>query len=186
MKRDEIIEAIAKLFKEKGFHNASINDISERVGLRGGSLYYHIKSKEDAFFKICAEGMNIYLAELEKIMATDDDPKTKLKNIVEIHVDHFADNFSKAAVSLIEFRALGDDYRKRYNEKRIKIESYIKDVLREGVDKGAFRKGDIKLMSFAILGMLNWMVIWYNPEGKWGPSKLKKEFGKMILSGIEK
>ena len=186
MNRDEIIEAIAELFKEKGFHNASINDISERVGLKGGSLYYHIKSKEDALFKICAEGMNSYLAELEKIMVTDDAPKKKLKHIIDIHVDHFANNFPKAVVSLIEFRALGDNYRKRYNEKRITIESYIKDVLRDGMDKGVFRKGDIKLMSFAVLGMLNWMVVWYNPEGKWGPSKLKKEFTKMILSGIEK
>jgi len=186
MNRDEIIEAIAELFKEKGFHNASINDISERVGLKGGSLYYHIKSKEDALFKICAEGMNLYLAELEKIMVTDDAPKKKLKHIIEIHVDHFANNFPKAVVSLIEFRALGDNYRKRYNEKRITIESYIKDVLRDGMDKGVFRKGDIKLMSFAVLGMLNWMVVWYNPEGKWGPNKLKKEFTKMILSGIEK
>ena len=186
MNRDEIIEAIAELFKEKGFHNASINDISERVGLKGGSLYYHIKSKEDALFKICAEGMNLYLAELEKIMVADDAPKKKLKNIIDIHVDHFANNFPKAVVSLIEFRALGDNYRKRYNEKRITIESYIKDVLREGIDEGVFRKGDIKLMSFAVLGMLNWMVVWYNPEGKWGPNKLKKEFTKMILSGIEK
>lgn len=186
MNRDEIIEAIAELFKEKGFHNTSITDISEKVGLKGGSLYYHIKSKEDALFKICAEGMKTYLIELEKIMESGDDPKTKLKNIVEIHVDHFVNNFSKAVVALIEFKALGDDYRKRYNEKRFAIESHIMNVLREGMDEGAFRKGDVKLMCFAILGTLNWMVIWYNPKGKWGPNKLKEEYARMILSGIEK
>jgi hypothetical protein len=54
------------------------------------------------------------------------------------------------------------------------------------MDKNIFRKGDIKFMSFAILGMLNWMVIWYNPKGAWPPDKLKREFTKMILSGVEK
>jgi len=186
LNRNEIIKAIAKLFKEKGYHNTSISDISQKVGLKGGSLYYHIKSKEDALFKICADAMNAYLAKLEKIIETDDDPKTKLKNIVESHVDYFANNFSKAVVSLMEFKALGGDYRKREKEKRSSIELHIRDVLIEGIDKGVFRKGDVKLMSFGILGMLNWIAVWYNPEGKWGPSKLKKEFVKMILSGIEK
>ena len=186
MNREEIITAIAELFKEKGYHNTSINDISQKVGLKGGSLYYHIKSKEDALYKICADGMNAYLANMEIIMGTKDNPKTKLKNIVDNHIDHFSSNLPKLVVALIEFKALGDDYRKLYNEKRNAIELHVQNLLREGMDKGEFRQGDIKFMTFAVLGMLNWMIIWYNPEGKWSPKKLKNDFFKMILSGVEK
>jgi len=186
MDRDEIFEAIAQLFKEKGYYNTSIKDISQKVGLKGGSLYYHIKSKEDALFKICEDAIDTLLANLEMITKTHDDPKTKLRKIVENHIDYFMNNLYKTSVFLIETKALGDDYQKRYTEKRDKFESHIRNVLREGMKKGVFRKGDIKFMTFTILGMLNWMVIWYNPEGKWGPNKMKKEFFKMILSGIEK
>ena len=169
MNRDEIFEAIAKLFKEKGFYNTSIKDISEKVGLKGGSLYYHIKSKEDALFKICEDAINTHLANLEKIAETHDDPKTKLKKIVENQIDYFTNNFYKTSVFLIETKALGDNYQKLYTEKRDRFESHVRRVLREGMKKGVFRKGDVRFMTFAILGMLNWMVIWYDPEGKWAP-----------------
>jgi len=185
MDRDDIFESIARLFKEKGFYNTSIKDISEKVGLRGGSLYYHIKSKEDALFKICEDAINTHLNSMERIAKTDDDPKTKLRNIVETHIDYFTNNLYKTSVFLIETKALGDKYQKLYTKKRDRFESHIRNVLREGMKKGVFRKGDIKFMSFAILGMLNWMVIWYDPEGKWGANKLKREFSEMILSGIE-
>jgi AcrR family transcriptional regulator len=185
MERDEIFKVIAKLFKEKGFYNTSIKDISEKVGLKGGSLYYHIKSKEDALFRICEDAINRLLSDLERIVQTDDDPKTKLTKIVENHIKYFINNFYETSVFLIETKALGDNYQKMYTHKRDRFEFHIRNVLREGMRKGVFRKGDIKLMAFAILGMMNWMVIWYNPEGKWGANKIKKELLQIIFSGIE-
>ena len=185
MDRNEILKIIAGLFKKRGFYNTSIKDISEKVGLRGGSLYYHIKSKEDALFDICENAINNLLTELERIVKTDDEPEEKLKKIIENQIDYFIKDFYETSVFLIETKALGDEYQKTYTGKRDKFESHIRNVLREGMKKGVFRKGDIKLMSFAILGMLNWMVIWYNPTGKWGPDKIKKEFTKIIFSGIE-
>jgi len=186
MDKHEIFEAIAKLFKEKGFYNTSIKDISESVGLKGGSLYYHITSKEDALFKICKDAIDTHLTNLEKAVNTDDDPKTKLIKVIENHIDYFTTNFYKTSVFLIETKALGVEYQKQYIKKRDRFESHIRQVLREGIKEGIFRNGDVKLMTFAILGMLNWMVIWYRPEGKWGTKKLKHEFMEMILSGIEK
>jgi len=185
MSRDDIFKAIAKLFKEKGFYHTSIKDISDKVGLRGGSLYYHIKSKEDALFNICESAINTLLSELENIVRTNDDPRIKLKKIIENHIDYFLKNFYETAVFLIETKALGDDYQKLYTAKRDRFEFHVRSVLKEGMAKGLFRKGDVKLITFAILGMLNWLVIWYNPEGKWGPDKIKKEFIKVIFSGIE-
>ena len=186
MDRNEILKIIAGLFKKKGFYNTSIKDISEKVGLRGGSLYYHIKSKEDALFDICENAINNLLTELERIANKDDEPEVKLKKIIENQIDYFIKDFYETSVFLIETKALGDEYQKTYTGKRDKFEFHIRNVLWEGMEKGVFRKGDIRLMSFAILGMLNWMVIWYNPAGKWGPDKIKKEFTKIIFSGIEK
>lgn len=87
---------------------------------------------------------------------------------------------------MIETKALGVGYQKQYIKKRDRFESHIRQVIREGIKEGVFRNGDVKLMTFAVLGMLNWMVIWYHPEGKWRQNKLKEEFIEMILSGVEK
>ncbi|WP_309121429.1 helix-turn-helix domain-containing protein [Paenibacillus sp.] len=46
-KKRQIIEAALKLFATKGFHETSIQDIAESVGIAKGSVYLHFKSKED-------------------------------------------------------------------------------------------------------------------------------------------
>jgi AcrR family transcriptional regulator len=45
--REEILKQSAKLFKIKGYYNASMSDIANACGLLKGSIYYHFKSKDD-------------------------------------------------------------------------------------------------------------------------------------------
>lgn len=47
VRKNEILDAAAKLFGEKGFDGTSTNDILEVVGIARGTLYHHFKSKED-------------------------------------------------------------------------------------------------------------------------------------------
>ena len=46
-RKQEILDAAAALFSQKGFDQTSITDIIERVGVARGTVYYHFKSKED-------------------------------------------------------------------------------------------------------------------------------------------
>ena len=46
-RRNEILDVAERLFCEKGFDNASTNDILNEIGIARGTLYYHFKSKED-------------------------------------------------------------------------------------------------------------------------------------------
>ena len=43
-RKNEILDAAARLFMEKGFDRTSANDILAAVGISKGTLYYHFKS----------------------------------------------------------------------------------------------------------------------------------------------
>lgn len=45
-RKNEILDAAAALFAQKGFDHTSTNEIMEAVGIAKGTLYYHFKSKE--------------------------------------------------------------------------------------------------------------------------------------------
>ena len=45
--RARILEVAVDLFIEQGYAGTSVRDISERLGMTKGSLYYHFASKED-------------------------------------------------------------------------------------------------------------------------------------------
>ena len=46
-RKNEILDVAEHLFAEKGFENASTNDILKEIGIARGTLYYHFKSKEE-------------------------------------------------------------------------------------------------------------------------------------------
>lgn len=46
-RREVLLRAGARLFRERGYHRVSIDDIGEAAGIRGPSIYGHFVSKSD-------------------------------------------------------------------------------------------------------------------------------------------
>lgn len=49
-KKQELINAALKEFSEKGYENASLNNILKEAGISKGTFYYHFSNKEDLYF----------------------------------------------------------------------------------------------------------------------------------------
>src|SRR5207237_720702 len=76
-----------RLFREKGYHATSMQDIATAVGLYKGSLYHYIGSKEDLLARVFERGMGVLLAEVERIAEdSTGGPSAQLRRIVEAHV----------------------------------------------------------------------------------------------------
>ena len=45
-RREEILDAAARLFAERGYHGVSIDDIGAAVGMSGPGFYRHFAGKE--------------------------------------------------------------------------------------------------------------------------------------------
>jgi hypothetical protein len=57
-------------------------------------------------------------------------------------------------------------------------------VIAQGIDHGAFAPGEPKLLSFAILGAVNWIPRWFNPEGPATSSEIADRFADYLLAGL--
>jgi len=68
-RRNEILDAAAELFKQKGFDGTSTGDILEKVGIARGTLYYHFKSKEDIMDALIGRLSSTVLDSARKIAA---------------------------------------------------------------------------------------------------------------------
>jgi len=53
--RQELLSAAADVFAERGFHDASIDEIAERAGYSKGAVYWHFASKDDLFLALVEE-----------------------------------------------------------------------------------------------------------------------------------
>jgi AcrR family transcriptional regulator len=179
-KRDEILIQAANLFRKKGFSGTSMQDIARDVGILKGSIYYYFNSKNEIFREVLNKGISPVLKNAEFIMAKDLSPAEKLRELLRSHIDYIMhDNYSlilyfqeKEKISVQEI--------KKYLESRNKYEKIFKDLLAQGIKQGVFPKVDITLTVYAILGMCNWIVQWYNPKGSRSPKDIAEHMVYLI------
>ncbi len=57
--RDRIISTAVRVFSEKGYHEAKMEDIARELGVSKGALYLYFKSKEELFEENCRTGPRI-------------------------------------------------------------------------------------------------------------------------------
>jgi AcrR family transcriptional regulator len=50
--REALLRAAAGVFSERGFKDASVDEIATRAGYSKGALYWHFESKDDVFFAL--------------------------------------------------------------------------------------------------------------------------------------
>src|SRR5438128_12691346 len=90
---EEVYSAALRLFREKGYHATSMQDIAAAVGLYKGSLYHYIGGKEELLVRVFERSMGVLLADVERI-ASDRSlaPSLQLRRVVEAHVAAVASN----------------------------------------------------------------------------------------------
>ncbi|GIE76942.1 TetR family transcriptional regulator [Actinoplanes philippinensis] len=84
--REEILDAAAELFAQRGYAATSTRLIAETVGIRQASLYYHFPNKEQILAELLEATVRPSLTYAEELSAKDLPPATALRDLVEYDV----------------------------------------------------------------------------------------------------
>jgi TetR/AcrR family fatty acid metabolism transcriptional regulator len=84
-----IIDAALKVFRERGYANARMADIARRAGVSYGLVYHYFGSKEVLFEMIVESWWSALYAMMEKEIASGDDIRDKLVNIIEFFLNTY-------------------------------------------------------------------------------------------------
>src|SRR5437867_13354379 len=84
---EEIIAAAAKVFRTKGYHAATVQDIADAVGILKGSVYHHFKSKEDLLFLIVKEPIARIYERMSEIVDSDLPAAEALRCAIVAHLE---------------------------------------------------------------------------------------------------
>lgn len=89
-KKQQIMEAAVKRFAEKGYHDTSIQEIVDSLGIAKGSLYMHFKSKDELLVSICRHYTDrIAAAAAEIVNDAQLAPREKLTGLVLLVQEQF-------------------------------------------------------------------------------------------------
>ncbi|MDP9429499.1 MAG: TetR/AcrR family transcriptional regulator [Actinomycetota bacterium] len=178
------IAAATTLFAEKGFNGTSIGDLANQLGLTTASLYYHVSGKQELLLRVLEDGMSNFLNRLEEVVQEAVEPREKIRLAVENHLQFVLTNKQEVAVFLRERRFLESPLRESYDARVNRYDHLFTEVIREGMAAGTVPPGDPTLLRLAILGMINWIVEWYDPRGRLSIAEIKAEMTDLIMERI--
>jgi AcrR family transcriptional regulator len=184
MNRTDIIQAAAQIFREKGYHGASMQDIADAVGLQKASLYHHVASKQEILGDILDQALDRLIADLEPIAESKVPADERLRQAVRMYLLRLAENADLAAVLLLEYRSLEPPLRQEHIRRRDRYEGLWRKIIRDGIRAGLFASVDETATTFALLGVQNWSITWFRPGGRFSPAQLADVYADLFLEGL--
>ena len=184
-KRAKIKRAAVKLFSINGYVATTIRQIASAASIEGGSFYDHFTSKMDLLESIFDEGNNLLL---EAATAALDDsslqPKEAFRQLIYSHLKIVEFDQDQFIVVTRELQRLTGRSKRNIMNQRDRYELLFRQTLKAGIQEGCFRRCDVKLISFGVIGLLNGVAYWYNPKGSITISDIAEEYTNLLMRGL--
>ena len=183
--RVEILKSAAAAFRRLGYHGATVEKIAAVLHMKKGNLYYYFHNKEEILFACHQYSLDRLLARLDEIEQTTLAPDEKIRQLIGFFVHTILDELHGTALFL-EPAALSPAHLKTVIARRDRFDHGIRHILEEGIRMGLFGPADAKLISFAILGAVNWIPRWYNPAGPATSQEIADRFADYLIGGLRR
>ena len=184
-RRAEILRSAVAAFRRRGYHGSSVDEIAGTLGMTKGNLYYYFKNKEEILFFCHDWSLDILLDRLAEVQAQGGPPDRQLRRLIVAFVHMIIDELHGTALTL-DLQALSPAHLKRVIAKRDRFDKGIRRILEEGVRAGLFRPADPKLLSFAMLGAVNWITRWFDPRGTASSQEIGRAFADYLVAGLRR
>jgi len=186
MTKDQILDAAAQIFRIKGYHATSMQDIAGAVNLQKASLYHHVSSKQEILLELLDQAIELLT---EQILAAGDDknisPADKLRQMMRNYLKALTDHVDLASVLLLEHRSLNAELHARHVPNRDRFEALWREVVDEGMQEGDFSNAETALIVRNLLGAMNWIITWYKPNGDLSIEEISDQTASLFLKGLQ-
>ncbi len=183
--RVDILKSAAAAFRRLGYHGATVEEIAAALHMKKGNLYYYFRNKEEILFACHQYSLERLLALLGEVELSGLPPDEKIRRLIVAFVHTILDELHGTALFL-DLEAMSPAHLKTIIAGRDRFDHGMRKVLEEGIRTGAFAQADAKLLSFAILGAVNWIPRWYSPDGPASSQEIADRFADYLIAGLRR
>jgi len=161
-RRQQLLDAAARLFRERGYHVTSMRDIAREVGMLSGSIYYHFSSKEEMLLAVYEEGLRHIAERVDAAVATGDTAWARLEAGCTAHLEALLELSDYTQVMIRVLPPEGGKVAERLLELRDQYEARFRELINAlALPEGA----DRRYLRLLLIGGLNWSHVWYHAGG---------------------
>lgn len=187
-RRQQILEAAAAAFHEKGYEGTSIQDIADRVGMLKGSLYYYITSKEDLLDEILTAAHDVAIELIDEVHAREgvDTAMQMIEWLVRRQLERNLEILPLASAFYTEARHLPAARRREIYKTRSAFEQLFCDLV-EAAQKDGEARTDFPpmVLTQVCLASLNSLQLWYDPSrSKFDAKTTSEAYASLLLRAL--
>ena len=188
--RQEILEAAEKVFVQKGYYRATIEEIASQAEFATGTIYNFFDSKDDLYQQVGVKIAQAFMAKFEEEVLSEDAPRDAIATLIRLRLVHFHEHrgffrvfFDTSPGSRLDpVGAIPKDCRVIYDD-------YVKQVtniFRQGVQDGTFDEFDPLYLMLSLEGIINAVVsYWSRTEADEPVEDRIEKMQEMFLSRIQ-
>jgi AcrR family transcriptional regulator len=185
-RKEVIIKAAARLFREKGYKAASMRDLAVKVGVEAASLYNHIRSKAELLHDICFNVANLFFDHIATVEAMDVPAIEKLETLLRFHIRQMLENFEEVYVSDREWRYLAEPYLSNYQNQRRSYRRRFAAIIQQGIEQGQINKIDASTAVLIVLHAVGGIDSWHRSTHKVSGLELEENMVTILVEGLKK
>lgn len=180
----EVIETAVRIFWEKGYAGASVQDVADAMGMLKGSLYYYIDSKESLLFKIFEDSHN-EITEMTQAASSSGRPAVdRLATYLHDYAVWTLTNLERAGLFAREWRYAAEPVRSSLADRVRFYDRVLRDLISEGQAQGDIpAEVDPRRASVFIWAAFTSLPDWFRP-GRAKPEVVAAEYVALALSTV--
>lgn len=163
--RGRLLAVAAHQFRQKGYAGTTVRDIGAELGILSGSLFHHVRSKEEILFAVMETVIAAMRRDLASALEQATSPRARVRALVAVELFYLHGPASDATTVLFhDWRALSPDRQAPLLEGRDAYFDMWHAVLAEARAAGLTTIEPAILRQF-LHGALAWTSFWYSAKG---------------------
>jgi AcrR family transcriptional regulator len=172
--RAELLLAARQVFAQRGYHDASIAEITEQADMAVGTFYLHFRDKDEAFMLVLEQGFRETLEQVKQAVARETSEHTLAVVVRAIfrHAYSQSDLFRVALMAGAQFARM------------MRVQDAIEEVLTTALDEQDLAGYELPLLVRFLTGMILQGIIWWFDNETPTPDEMADQMLSLLQYGL--
>lgn len=183
-KRRALVREAARAFGRRGFHNTSLDEVAEALGVTKPALYRYVRTKHEILYEAKIIAFDAGAKARELAAAATADPLERLRLYIIHYIDLLTSELGSYAVLAEPVTSLPPEYAEPIRARLRDTDRTLREMVQAAMEAGGMPKGDPKLAVAFFMGAINHIARWYAPDGPMTGRQIGEVFAGYILHGL--
>ncbi len=182
-KKQALLREAVRVFNQRGYENASLEDVARNLKISKAALYYYFGSKQEILYECFSMSFDIWDEALEYAIAHGTTGRDKIEIYIRRYIAQGLRELHPT-INVREQEALAPEFRQKLAKRRRSRRNLVRQIIADGIKDHSIRDCDSRIAVSVITGAISWLFRVYRPEGALTAEAFADQSVRLMLDGL--